>query len=79
MKNERVKNIHSNGERVKIPILFAKSIKGAGQGTIHISVTEFCRKPKCCVMRPFCLVESRSQHAAANAGVLSVYLTTIMF
>ena len=30
------------------------------------------------VMRPFCLVESRSQDAATNAGVLSVYLTTIL-
>ena len=30
------------------------------------------------VMRPFCLVESCSQDAAANAGVLSVYLTTIL-
>ena len=25
-------------------------------------------------MRPFCLVESRSQDAATNAGVLSIYL-----
>ena len=31
------------------------------------------------VMRPFCLVEPCSQDAAANAGVLSVYLTTILF
>ena len=30
------------------------------------------------VMRTFCLVESRSQDAAANVGVLSVYLTTIL-
>ena len=30
-------------------------------------------------MRPFCLVKSRSQDAAANAGVLSVYLTTILY
>ena len=30
------------------------------------------------VTRPFCLVESRSQDAAANAGVLSVYLTNIL-
>ena len=30
-------------------------------------------------MRPFCLVKSRSQGAAANAGVLSVYLTTILY
>ena len=28
------------------------------------------------VSRPFCLVESHSQDTAANAGVLSVYLTT---
>ena len=27
------------------------------------------------VTRPFCLVESHSQDAATNAGVLSVYLT----
>ena len=31
------------------------------------------------VMRPLCLVESHSQDAAANAGMLSVYLTTIMY
>ena len=31
------------------------------------------------VTRQLCLIESRSQDAAANAGVLSVYLTTIMF
>ena len=30
------------------------------------------------VTRPLFLVESRSQDAAANAGVLSVYLTTIL-
>ena len=30
-------------------------------------------------MRPFCLFESHSQDAAANAGVLSVYLTTILY
>ena len=30
-------------------------------------------------MRPLCLVESRSQDAAANAGVLSVYLATILY
>ena len=30
-------------------------------------------------MGPFCLVESRSQDAAANTGVLSVYLTTILY
>ena len=31
------------------------------------------------VMRPFCLVESRTQDATTNAGVLSVYLTTILY
>ena len=31
------------------------------------------------VMRPLCLVESRSQDVAANAGVLSVYLATILY
>ena len=31
------------------------------------------------VMRPLCLVESRSQDAAANVGVLSVYLATILY
>ena len=31
------------------------------------------------VMRPFCLVVSRSQDAAANAGVRSVYLTTFLY
>ena len=31
------------------------------------------------VMRPFYLVESRSQDAAANAGVLSNYLTTALY
>ena len=31
------------------------------------------------VMRLLCLVESHSQDAAANAGMLSVYLTTIMY
>ena len=30
-------------------------------------------------MRPFCLVESRSQGGAENAGVLSVFLTTILY
>ena len=30
-------------------------------------------------MGPFCLVESRSQDATTNAGVLSVYLTTILY
>ena len=30
-------------------------------------------------MRPFCLVESRAQDAAANVGVLSVYLITILY
>ena len=30
-------------------------------------------------MRPFCLIESRSQNAAANAGVLCVYLKTILY
>ena len=30
-------------------------------------------------MRPLCLVESRSQDVAANAGVLSVYLATILY
>ena len=30
------------------------------------------------VTRLFCLVESRSQDAAVNAGVLSVYLTMIL-
>ena len=30
-------------------------------------------------MRPLCQVKSCSQDAAANAGVLSVYLTTIMY
>ena len=30
-------------------------------------------------MRPFCLVEPCSQDAAANAGVLSVYLTLILY
>ena len=29
-------------------------------------------------MRPLCLVESHSQDAAANAGMLSVYLATIL-
>ena len=31
------------------------------------------------VTRPFCLVESHSQDAAANAGVLSVNLTTVLY
>ena len=31
------------------------------------------------VMRPFCLGESPPQHAVANAGELSIYLTTILF
>ena len=31
------------------------------------------------VTRPFCLVKSRSQDVAANADMLSVYLTTIMY
>ena len=31
------------------------------------------------VMRLFCLVESHLQDAAANAGVLSVYLITILY
>ena len=31
------------------------------------------------VMRPLCLVESRSQDAAANVGILSVYLATILY
>ena len=31
------------------------------------------------VMSSFCLVESSSQDAADNAGVLSVYLTTILY
>ena len=31
------------------------------------------------VTRLFCLVESCSQDAAANVGVLSVYLTTVLF
>ena len=31
------------------------------------------------VTRPFCLVESRWQDAAANVGVLSVYLTIILY
>ena len=30
-------------------------------------------------MRPFCLVELISQDAATNAGVLSVYLTNILY
>ena len=30
-------------------------------------------------MGPFCLVKSRSQDTAANAGVLSVYLPTILY
>ena len=30
------------------------------------------------VLRPFCLVESHSQDAATNAGVLSVNLTTVI-
>ena len=29
-------------------------------------------------MKPFCLVDLRSQDASTNAGVLSVYLTTIL-
>ena len=31
------------------------------------------------VTRPFCLVKSRSQDAAANAAMLSVYLSTILY
>ena len=31
------------------------------------------------VTRPFCLVESHSQDAAANEGMLSVYLTTVLY
>ena len=31
------------------------------------------------VTRPLCLVESRSQDAAANAGVLSVKLNTVLY
>ena len=31
------------------------------------------------VMRPFCLVESCSKDDAANVGMLSVYLTTILY
>ena len=30
-------------------------------------------------MKPFCLVESRSQDVAKNAGKLSVHLTTILY
>ena len=30
-------------------------------------------------MRPFCLVVSRSQDTAANAGVISLSLTTILY
>ena len=47
-----------------------------GPKTFHIKASQFKWHPV--VMRPFCLVESHSQDAAVNVGVLSVYLTTIL-
>ena len=38
-----------------------------------------CQPAKRSVTRPLCLVRSRSQYAAASVGVLSVYLTTILY
>ena len=70
-------NIWSNPNEWHIPIVKTRDIVCIDWEWFYILY--FAWQIKTSVMRPFCLVELISQDAATNAGVLSVYLTNILY